>query len=155
MQYYVVEAGQQAGPFTIEQLRDRGVRPDTLVWREGMAQWMPAGSVAELGALFAGGVPPVTPPYAMPAGYGTVPPPGAEKKVAAGLCGILVGTFGIHKFILGFTGAGLTMLLITVCTCFMAAPIMHIIGLIEGIIYLTKSDADFYREYIVQKKQWF
>ena len=34
----------------------------------------------------------------------------AENKVAAGVCGILLGSFGVHRFILGYTGAGLTML---------------------------------------------
>ena len=29
-------------------------------------------------------------------------PAGAEKKVAAGVCGILLGCFGVHKFILGY-----------------------------------------------------
>ncbi len=32
---------------------------------------------------------------------------------------------------------------------------MAIIGLVEGILYLTKSDKDFYKTYIVSKKEWF
>jgi len=47
-----------------------------------------------------------------------------------------------------YTGAGLIMLLVTLLTCFIASPIMHLIGLIEGIIYLTKSDADFVKIYV-------
>lgn len=79
----------------------------------------------------------------------------ASKKVAAGICGILLGSLGIHKFVLGFTNAGLIMLLVTILTCFVAAPVMSIIGLIEGIIYLTKSDEEFYQLYAVEKKAWF
>src|SRR5262245_54379059 len=67
-------------------------------------------------------------------------PAGAEKKIAAGICGILLGCLGIHKFILGYTKEALIMLLVSVLSCGTLSPIMGIIGLIEGIIYLTKSD---------------
>lgn len=77
------------------------------------------------------------------------------KKVAAGLCGILLGALGIHKFVLGYNTEGLIMLLVSLLTCGLLAPVMSIIGIIEGIIYLTKSDEDFYRTYIAAKKGWF
>lgn len=80
-----------------------------------------------------------------------MPPGGADKKIAAGLCGILLGGFGIHKFILGFTTAGIIQLVLCFVTCGMSG----IIGLVEGIIYLTKSDEEFYELYVVQKKEWF
>jgi len=71
------------------------------------------------------------------------------KKIAAGLCGILVGFLGVHRFILGdVTGGIIRILLNLVC-------VAGIIGLIEGIIYLTKSDEEFYQTYIVEKKAWF
>jgi TM2 domain-containing membrane protein YozV len=76
----------------------------------------------------------------------------ASKKMAAGICGILLGGFGVHKFILGKTTPGLITIAITVFTCGTIGPI---IGLIEGIIYLTKSDQDFYQTYYVQGKDWF
>lgn len=79
----------------------------------------------------------------------------AGKKVAAGICGILIGSLGIHKFILGLTTPGLIMLLVTVLTCGVGGVVMGLIGLIEGIIYLTKSDEEFYRIYGVEKKGWF
>lgn len=82
-------------------------------------------------------------------------PPGADKKIAAGICGILIGALGIHKFILGYKKEGLIMLLVSVLSCGMVAPIMGIIGLIEGILYLTKSDEDFSRIYFQNKKGWF
>jgi TM2 domain-containing membrane protein YozV len=82
-------------------------------------------------------------------------PPGADKKIAAGICGILLGALGIHKFILGYTTQGIIMLLVSILTIGLAAPIMGIIGLIEGILYLTKSDEDFSRTYIQSKKGWF
>jgi TM2 domain-containing membrane protein YozV len=77
------------------------------------------------------------------------------KKIAAGICGILLGALGIHKFVLGLTTPGIIMLLVTLLTCGFGYPVMHIIGLIEGILYLTKSDDEFYRLYAVEKKGWF
>ena len=77
------------------------------------------------------------------------------KKVAAGVCGILLGAIGIHKFILGLTTPGIIMLLVTLLTCGFGGIVMGIIGLIEGIIYLSKSDEDFYQTYGVEKTSWF
>ncbi|AHB87556.1 TM2 domain containing protein [Thermosynechococcus sp. NK55a] len=77
------------------------------------------------------------------------------KKLAAGICGILLGTLGIHKFVLGYNTEGLIMLLVSLLTCGLAAPVMGIIGLIEGIMYLSKSDQEFYNTYIAAKKGWF
>lgn len=75
----------------------------------------------------------------------------ASKKIAAGICGILLGGLGIHRFILGDATGGVIRIVITVLTCGMGS----VIGLVEGIIYLTKSDEDFYQTYGVQKKAWF
>jgi len=80
---------------------------------------------------------------------------GADKKIAAGICAILLGSLGVHKFILGYTTEGIIMLLITVLTCGFAAIITSIIGIVEGVIYLTKSDEDFVRTYLQNKKGWF
>jgi TM2 domain-containing membrane protein YozV len=77
------------------------------------------------------------------------------NKIAAGLLGILLGYLGIHKFIMGYQSEGLIMLLVSVLTCGFAAPVMWIIGLIEGIIYLTKSDEDFIKTYVEGRKGWF
>lgn len=78
-----------------------------------------------------------------------------SKKLTAGLCGILLGYLGIHKFILGYKAAGIIMLLITVLSCLVLALIPSVIGLIEGIIYMTKSDEEFYETYIAGQKEWF
>ena len=85
--------------------------------------------------------------------------PGADKKLAAGICGILLGWAGVHKFILGYTTEGIIMLVVSIVlgalTCGAGAGVMAIIGLIEGIIYLTKSDEEFVATYITNKKGWF
>ena len=79
----------------------------------------------------------------------------ASKKLPAGICGILLGSLGVHKFILGLTGPGLIMLLVTVLTLGLGGILFGLIGFIEGIVYLTKSDAEFYQRYAVEKKGWF
>jgi TM2 domain-containing membrane protein YozV len=91
--------------------------------------------------------------------------PGADKKMAAGLCGILLGGFGVHKFILGYQQEGIIMLsvwigglILSVFTCGitgLASMAVSIIGIVEGIMYLTKSDEEFVNTYITNKKPWF
>jgi len=81
--------------------------------------------------------------------------PGAEKKIVAGILGILLGALGIHKFFLGYTKEGVIMLLVTVLTFGLGGFIMGVIGLIEGIMYLIKPDEEFVATYITGKKGWF
>lgn len=78
-----------------------------------------------------------------------------QTQLLAGILGILVGAFGIHKFVLGYNKAGIIMLLVTVLTLGILGFVMGIIGLIEGIIYLTKTPEDFQATYIDGEKQWF
>ncbi|MCB7135090.1 TM2 domain-containing protein [Cellulosimicrobium marinum] len=81
------------------------------------------------------------PPLQHPYGYDPNLDPGAKSRLAAGLLGIFLGALGIHRFYLGYTGIGLTMLLVTVIGFFPTfglAPIaVSIWGLVEGILYLT------------------
>src|SRR5690606_17125578 len=82
-----------------------------------------------------------------------------NKKILAGILAIVFGAFGIHKFILGYNKEGIIMLAVTLIlgglTCGVGAGLAGIIGLIEGIIYLTKSDAEFYATYQLGRKPWF
>lgn len=99
------------------------------------------------------GYQPIQPPANL---YGQLPTQdwqrmGADKKIIAGLCGIVLGGFGIHKFILGYTTEGIIQIVLTFITC----GIGSLVGLIEGIIYLTKSDEEFVRTYIQGHKGWF
>jgi TM2 domain-containing membrane protein YozV len=105
-----------------------------------------------------GGYQPIQPPVPM---YGQQLPvqdwkqAGGDKKVIGGILAIILGGFGIHKFMLGYQKEGLIMLLVSVLSCFSLYPIMHVIGIVEGIMYLTKSDEEFVRTYITDKKGWF
>jgi TM2 domain-containing membrane protein YozV len=77
--------------------------------------------------------------------------PGADKKIVAGVLGILLGGLALHKFYLGYTKTGIIQLVISVVTCGAGS----LIGFIEGIIYLTKSDQEFVDTYVTGKKEWF
>ncbi len=62
-----------------------------------------------------------------------------KSKIAAGILGILVGSFGIHNFYLGYTGKAVAQLLLTLVTCGMGSVVSGIWGLVEGIMILTGS----------------
>ena len=83
----------------------------------------------------------------------------SNKKLAAGLTGIFLAAFGVHKFILGYTKPAVIMLVVSlaggVVTCGLASFVMGVIGLIEGIIYLTKTDAQFQLQYLDGQQDWF
>lgn len=89
--------------------------------------------------------------------------PGADKKIAAGICAILLGALGIHKFVLGYNNEGIIMLVVTmfgiIASCLvlpiLGPLVMEVIGIVEGIIYLTKSDEEFVATYVTGRKAWF
>lgn len=60
-----------------------------------------------------------------------------KSKIAAGILAILLGGWGIHKFYLGKVGMGIVYILF----CWTGIP--SLVGLIEGIIYLTSNDHNF------------
>src|SRR5262245_3959390 len=121
-EWYYSHEGQRHGPVSSEQLRELvatgKLRPDDLIWKEGMDNWMPAGKAKK---LFPADAATAQAPASVPTRVGDVdgpsvggmPPDIAHKKLAAGLTAIQVGSFGIHKFILGQNTAGLIMLLVT------------------------------------------
>jgi len=65
-----------------------------------------------------------------------------KNKIAAGLFALLLGGFGVHKFYLGKIGMGILYLLF----CWTGIP--EIIGIIEGILYLTATDEEFQTKYV-------
>lgn len=75
----------------------------------------------------------------------------SSQRVLCGVMGLLLGGLGIHRFILGDVLGGILRIVISVVTCGAGS----IIGFIEGIIYLTKSDEEFIRIYQQGKKGWF
>lgn len=113
---------------------------------------------------------PSYPPPMPPAPGGQVP--GADKKIPAALLGIFLGGFGAHKFILGYQQEGVIMaaatvggiilgMVIGILTCgvgfilFLIPMAVSIIGLVEGVMYLTKSDEEFVATYVQGRRPWF
>ena len=144
--------GKQYGPIGADEIRRwlaaNRVNAQTLVQSENSVEWKALSSFPEFASELKTAPPTIAPPQPSIASR-------ASNKIAAGICGILLGSLGIHKFILGYTGAGIIMLLVTILTCGIAGVVIHIIGLIEGIIYLTKSDEEFVRIYVDGRKEWF
>ena len=124
-------------------------------WGDGHQWGPPARSAAVPGVLPAAAIP--VPPWGTwtwgdgrPIALATLPPYESSKKLVCGLLALFVPGLGIHKFVLGMTKEGLYNILLT-----MACGIGIFTSIIEGIIYLTKSDAEFYWTYVVGKKAWF
>ncbi len=79
----------------------------------------------------------------------------SKSKLVAGLLALLLGSLGIHKFYLGYTVEGLIMLLISLLTGGLLALLVQVVAVVEGIIYLTRSDQDFDAIYVQGRKGWF
>ena len=82
----------------------------------------------------------------------------SREQLTAGILAILLGGLGVHKFYLGNTAAGLVMLLVSVVTfpCYFGGLIvMSVIGVVEGVMYLTKSRREFHRDYVIRRQAWF
>ena len=103
---------------------------------------------------------------------------GAKSKTTAGVLAILLGGLGVHKFYLGYTGIGLLHITFWFLTFFISCTLGCVIGIftfgiggifailviwaiywalpvIEGIIYLTKSDEEFHRIYVDNSRVFF
>lgn len=168
MWHYTINGQQQSSPIDQQALVNLivagHVGPHDSVWNETMANW---AKVTDVTALATFAIPPVTPmPVDQTAGQAsgggkfTIYGERAAdydgfvaKRVPAGVIALFLGNLGIHKFMLGLTTAGITMLILFFLI--IPIPVLAVISLIEGIVYLTKSDAQFYQDYAINRKQWF
>ena len=66
-----------------------------------------------------------------------------KSKVVAGVLGILLGALGVHHYYLGSITAGIIILVASCCT----GGVVGILGIVEGILLLVMSDADFDAKY--------
>ena len=84
---------------------------------------------------------------------------GDEKsRIAAALLAFFLGAFGVHKFYLGKNTAGIVMLVVFLFGFILLgipSMVIGIIAFIEFIIYLVKSDDDFYDQYVAGDKARF
>ena len=140
----------QGAPYTQGQYQ---APPQGAPYTQGQYQAPPQGAPYTQGQYQA---PPQSAPY--PQGQYQVPPQGVpygqpilnpipygykqKSKLAAGLLGILIGSFGVHNFYLGYTGKAVAQLLLATVgwiTCGIAPLAALIWGLVEGIMILTGS----------------
>ncbi|MCL2825882.1 MAG: TM2 domain-containing protein [Eggerthellaceae bacterium] len=102
---------------------------------------------------------PPQPTYYYQQPYPAAPVVSPKDHVAAGLLGIFLGGFGIHKFYLGYNTAGFIMLASAIVggaiTFGIAWAVVWLIGFIEGIMYLVKSQSEFEYLYVFNKREWF
>ncbi len=85
-------------------------------------------------------------------------PAAPKSKMVAGLLAIFLGWIGAHKFYLGYQKEAFIMLAVGIVGFFcvgLGTSIMSVIGIIEGIMYLTKSDEEFEKTYVTGRKPWF
>jgi len=103
--------------------------------------------------------PPPPPPQAQQGQYQPPPSPSGayapKSRTVAGVLGLLLGGWGVHKFYLGYTNEGLILLAGNLLWVIGLGWIPNVIGFVEGIIYLTKTDADFQQTYVSSRKPWF
>lgn len=125
------QAYQQPGGQTYQQAQD--------FWQANQAYSQPYGQ-------------PYQQPYAQAA-------PNTKDHVAAGLLAIFLGSLGIHKFYLGYNTPGFIMLAVTIVGSIFSLGIaglaMVVISIVEGVLYLSKSQTEFEQVYVFNKKEWF
>ncbi len=82
-----------------------------------------------------------------------------KDHIVAGLLAVFLGLFGLHKFYLGYNETAFIMLAVSIIGSIvsfgLAAAVVWVIAIVEGIIYLAKPQADFYRIYVLNKREWF
>lgn len=95
-------------------------------------------------------------PYQQPCAQAA---PNTKDHVAAGLLAIFLGSLGIHKFYLGYNTPGFIMLAVTIVGSIfslgLAGLAMVVISIVEGVLYLSKSQTEFEQAYVFNKKEWF
>ena len=128
MSYYIHLNGQSIGPMNVTQMMSYPVNADTSVSKDGGA-WAPLYTYPELMEAM------------QSSGTSTIQD---SKRVVCGILAILLGTLGIQYFVIGKTAGGLITILLSIVTC----GLWGIVTLIQGILMLCMTDAEFERKYV-------
>lgn len=138
MKYFITFNGQTIGPMTIDQLVSYPVNQDTPVCTEDNQVWQPLYTHPELmEALNRSAA------YRSPSEINTT----GKDKILCGILALLLGGFGAHYFYLGKIGGAIICILLTLVTC----GAWSIITLIQGILILTMTQAQFEQKYVLSK----
>lgn len=130
--YYLTINGNTVGPMTAEQLFSYSVDQQTPVSKDG-GPWVPLYTYPELMEMY------------NRRGYVSAQTSEvSSKKILAGIMAIIFGGLGVQYFVLGKVGGGFLCIFLTLITC----GLWEIVTLIQGIMMLCMSDADFKRKYI-------
>jgi len=127
MEYFYAAGNEQRGPHTLEQLFTVGLKPDTLVWHDGLPEWMPASTLPELATLFSA----PQPQSVAPAPRAT--PPAAPVPVSA-LPYQVPGSIGAPQN--GMATASLVLGIVSLVTilCYGFGLIPGILAIVFGIL---------------------
>lgn len=126
--YYIIYNGQSVGPMTASQAMAYHLNADTPVSVDG-TNWQPLYNYPELMSMLN------TTGAASSAD---------NKRVVAGICALILGTLGIQYFVIGKPVAGILTILLSIVTC----GLWGIVMLVQGILILTMSDAEFERKFV-------
>jgi hypothetical protein len=96
-QYYYTDGKERFGPFSIEELKEKNITPQTYVWKEGLPDWVPAGNLRDLSGLFPEEVPFVQSSTSSPSGTSSTPPKNwlIESVLVTIFCCLPLGIVGI------------------------------------------------------------
>ena len=130
--YYLTVNGATVGPMTANQLLAYNVDQNTPISKDG-GQWMPLYTYPELMELYNRN--------AQTAANAVDPD---SKRVLCGIMAIIFGGLGVQYFVMGKIGGGFLTILLTLITC----GLWEVVTLIQGIMMLCMSDAEFRRKYI-------
>ncbi len=138
--WYIQYNGQQVGPMSANQLLSYGLTPNTMVWREGSPEWVPAYMVPELMELLNNNRQSQAQSSVFGASYGV----SGKSKIAAALFAFFLGWLGVQYFYCGKTNAGLICILLHIITC----GLWSIVDLVQAILMLTMDDYTFEAKYV-------
>lgn len=130
MMYYITFNSQCVGPMSVSQLLAYPVNENTPVSTDG-ASWRPLYTFPDLMQMYQASK--------------TGAPGGSDsKRIAAGICAIIIGTLGIQYFIIGKPVAGVLTILLSLCTC----GLWQLVTIVQGIMMLTMTDEQFRQKYV-------
>lgn len=132
MEYFLIVNGEIVGPMTARQLVSYNIDEHTSVSVDGI-EWKPLYRYPELMYEYRNQM------YMNPS-YSDA----ESKRILCGVLAILIGTLGIHYFLMGKTRAGIFTILLSLVSCGLWGVVMFV----QGIMMLIMSDMEFRSKYI-------